>query len=538
MIWTLIKLNIIALFAGIFRKHRVKKKTSKKAAVFIALFALYLAFTFMLFLGMMFNTLIDPFFEAEIGWFYFSMAGISVFALCFFGIVFMAQPQLFNARDNELLLSMPVKPSAILAGRLSALLLVEYIFAAVILVPAFMVFLTKGYIAEVPTLGVVFFFVTAFLIPLLALSLGCIIGWIIALIAARITRGKTIIMIVLSVGFLGAYMWFASRLNNYINVLADRGADMAEEMRRTLPPIYHLGASNAEGSISSFIIFTLCAIVPFVIMCALLSASFTKMTTGGRSAKKVEYREQTARVSGPRAALLIKELWRFWSLPTYILNASLGVIATIIATVVLIVHPSVITNTLEQFIEIVPIIDMGLVGIIALGSIAALNNVSAPSISLEGKQLWFLKSLPLAPGDILLMKAVMHVVICGIPTFLAGVVCIFVLPVIGFLPIMLILILPMSITVMFALIGIALNLRFPRFDWTNPIQPVKQGLSSMLTLFGGIALIFTLIFVYAFISYFITIEIFLLLCAAAASAVSAALYYYLINKGSRKFEEL
>ena len=33
--------------------------------------------------------------------------------------------------------------------------------------------------------------------------------------------------------------------------------------------------------------------------------------------------------------------------------------------------------------------------------------------------------------------------------------------------------------------GLALNLRFPRFDWTQDVQAVKNGLSVLLTMLTG-----------------------------------------------------
>ena len=539
MIWTLLKINITALFAGLFRKGRSKKRRSTRAIVFIILLALYLALTFMMFVGVMFNSLISPFFEAGIGWFYFAIAGLSVFSLCFFGIIFMVQPQIFNARDNELLLAMPIKPSMILAGRLSALLLIEYVFTAIVIFPAFMVLLSRGFISFIPTLGIVFFFASALLIPLLSLAMGCLIGWFITLITSRITRGRTVLMLLLSIFFLSAYVLVFSGLNDHISVLIERGSEMAEEMRRTMPPVYHVGAAVTDGSIVSFIIFALFVIVPFAIMCLLLSASLFKLSTASRGGKKVEYREKPVRVLGARSALILKELRRYWSLPMYILNASLGVLVTIAATVILIVYPSLFLDPLEEILDIVPDIDIGLIGVILLSAIALLNNVSAPSISLEGNQLWIVKSLPIPPRDILLAKAAMHIAVCGTPSLLASIVCVFALPVTGLLPIVLTIVLPASLTVMSALIGVVTNLRFPRFDWVNPIQPVKQGLSSILTLFGAIGLIFALIFIYAlFFSFLITIEVFMALCTLASLAVCFAMYRYLRNTGSRRFEEL
>ena len=538
MIWTLIKINITALFAGLFRKGRSGKKRSRKTVVFICLLAFYLAFTFMMFMGVMFNSLVSPFFEVGIGWFYFSLVGLSIFSLCFFSIIFMVQPQLFAARDNELLLAMPIKPSTIVAGRLSALLIIEYIFAIIVLFPAFMVLHMRGFTLLMPPLGIAFFFLAAVLVPLLSLALGCFVGWLIALLSLRVTRGRTVIMLFLSVFFLSAYVLVFSGLNDHIAMLVDQGAEMADDMRRTLPPVYHLGIAVEEGNVFSFAVFALFVLTPFAAMCVLLSLSLFKLSASLRG-RKTEYRDKPVLMLSARSTLLLKELRRYWSLPMYILNASLGVLATIGATAVLIFQPSLFLSPLEEILEIVPDVEIGMIGVIMLSAIAILNNVSAPSVSLEGKHLWIPKCMPVLPGDILLAKASMHIIVCGIPSLLAGIVCIFALPVRGFLPVILTIVLPFALTVMSALIGVAMNLRFPRFDWTNPIQPVKQGLSSILTLFGGIGVIVALIFIYAlFFSFWISIDLFLVICLAASIIVSAAVHSYLKNAGSRKFEEL
>ena len=50
--------------------------------------------------------------------------------------MFTAKAQLFEARDNELLLSMPIKPSAILASRMVSLLLLNLGFELLVAIPA------------------------------------------------------------------------------------------------------------------------------------------------------------------------------------------------------------------------------------------------------------------------------------------------------------------------------------------------------------------------------------------------------------------
>jgi len=537
MIWILAKINFIALFAGMFRRYRSKKKIKPATALLVGLLVVYVVGVLGFAIGAMFHGICAPLFEAGIGWFYFALMGMMVFALCFIGSIFMVQSQIFSAGDNELLLSMPIKPMAILAGRLFALLVVEYLYAALIVVPVFGVLLMTGFISQVPAAGIVFFFACAILLPLFALAAGCLVSWIVALISSRL-RNKNLPTFILSLAFLGAYLWFYTQMMNNVDALIENGAEIAQAVQRAVFPAYHLGISIADGSILSLLIFAVCAIAPFALMCFLLSRSFVKLTSGGRAAKKIKYREKTARASGAGQALLRRELLHLWSQPMYILNAAMGAIATVILAAVLVIRPGLLLNPLEQLAELLPGLSPGYVGAIALSVLATMNFVSAPSVSLEGKRLWILRSLPVRARDILLSKAWLHLVACGVPALLAGIVCIAVIPM-SAVQMAATLLAPISITLAFSLFGVTLNLAFPRFDWINPIQPVKQGLSGMLSMFGGMALVAVLAVVYLLLpGGLVTPDVYLLICTAFFAAVSLVLYVYLSGPGERKFETL
>jgi len=287
------------------------------------------------------------------------------------------------------------------------------------------------------------------------------------------------------------------------------------------------------------LIFALCAVAPFAVMYTVLSASFIKLATGGRGAKKIEYREKALRVSGAFPALLRRELLHFWSQPMYILNTAMGAITTVILAVLLAVRPGLLLEPFDPELGILAgLIDPGCIGAIILAALAMINFVSAPSISLEGKRLWIAKSLPVQSCDILFSKAAMHVAVCGIPTVLAAVVCLAAIPM-NAAQIALTLILPLAATLLFAQLGVALNLAFPRFDWINPIQPVKQGMSGMLSMFGGMALLIALLVVYMVLpGGAVSLEGYLAICAALFAAASACLFFYLAGAGGRQFESL
>ena len=63
-------------------------------------------------------TLCEPMTELGLSWFYFAVMGLLSVLLGVFGSVFNTFATLYKAKDNELLLSMPIPPVCIIASRL------------------------------------------------------------------------------------------------------------------------------------------------------------------------------------------------------------------------------------------------------------------------------------------------------------------------------------------------------------------------------------------------------------------------------------
>ena len=70
-----------------------------------------------------------------------SMFVIVVTILAFIEGIYKSQGILFEAKDNDLLFSLPIKKSQILFVRIFKLLLFEYIYNLMFLLPAFVVFI-------------------------------------------------------------------------------------------------------------------------------------------------------------------------------------------------------------------------------------------------------------------------------------------------------------------------------------------------------------------------------------------------------------
>lgn len=268
MFKALLRTQFASVWAALTRNSTgAKKKRSTGKAVLVGILFIYIVGCFFFMFGGMFYALAQPLSMLGLEWFYFALAGIVAAALCFIGSVFMAQQQLFNAKDNELLLSMPIPPAYILGSRMTALLLVNYAFELVVFIPAGVVWCMQ---LPVTALGIVSFVLVCLLLPFLVLSFTCLFAWVLALISARM-RYKTVITFVLSLGFLGVYMYAVMNLQNYLMALLESSSQMASSVEAYAFPAYALGRAIANGDMLMLLGFAACCIVPFIVVCALLS---------------------------------------------------------------------------------------------------------------------------------------------------------------------------------------------------------------------------------------------------------------------------
>ena len=524
MLRILIKAQLQSVLASLTRTSRGKRLSVAGAVLLMA----FLAVIFLSFFGFTFYALALALPGMGLGWFYFALAAIMAFALGFIGSVFTAQQQLFAARDNELLLAMPIRPRDILGARMAVLLLLDYAFTLVVLLPAGVVWL----MVVGGTAGGVFGFVlSALLLPLLIMCFTCLFAWLLALISSRM-RNKTVVTLVLYLAFLAAYFYFYMNLQQLLTELIANSEQIAGAFVAVYP-LYAFGRASL-GSWLHIAGFAACCVIPFALVYAILSRGFLAVTTRRPSVKKLVYRERALKTSGVGAALLRKELGRFAANGMYILNAAMGSVLTIAAAVALIIYR-------DEAMQLLSVLPEGMgegAVILALCFLNATDVISAPSISLESKTLWLLKSLPVPAWRILMAKVYLHLVIALPPTLIASACCCAALP---FPPAgaAMVVLIPALTCVFGALLGVAVNLRYPKFDYINETAVIKNSMSVTVTLFGSWALLAAAALLYGLALHRVMgMTAYLYICAALLAALCAALYLSLRRSGARRCAEL
>lgn len=186
-------------------------------------------------------------------------------------------------------------------------------------------------------------------------------------------------------------------------------------------------------------------------------------------------------------ALYQKELGRFLSSYMAVLNAGLGVIILCVFSICFLFNSvdqignsAGIENINEYLSNLSPVF---------IASMLSLSCPAASSISLEGKNIWILKSSPVEVKMILNAKIAVTLTLHLIGYMIS--VCVFMLKLdMNPIQVMNLVIVPICYSLFITVIGISLNKKYPNYDWDSEMIVVKQSLPVIVTgIIGMITLI-------------------------------------------------
>jgi ABC-2 type transport system permease protein len=534
MIRRLFVLNLKALLSGNLKTGLGGKRSGRGKKLLLAAFAFLLAaFLFAIFL-VMFYPMLEPCFSAGIGWMYFAVLALIVFALNVISTIFSASALIFAAKDNELLLSMPIRPSAVLISRLLVLLASEYLFALIAAAAAFIPWVLGGYATAA---GMMYFVIEVLLLPLPALAVSLLLAWLLGLVSSRL-RHKNVVTLAVSLGFLLAYFCFYVGMQRYFGELLMRGEEIAAAFHKAMPPFYAFGKGIADADIGNIWQFVLWAVLPFTASVFLISVNYRSILTTNRGGVKIAYKERETKSHGILSALTRKEIEHYLSRPMVILNCSLGALAMVIGAAALLIKGETMISSITEATPALGGVDVALVYAVLLTVLVSLNNLSASLISLEGRNLWIAKSLPAPARTVLAAKIAAHLLVTAPPCLFAS-VCAGIAAAQSLSDWLILLLLPQTFAALTATCGLAVNLRFPKLDWMSETHVVKQGLSAMIMLFGAVFILVGLGLLYGFIlSGAVSLAAYLWLCALIFAAGAAVTSVWLIKAGTLKFAAL
>jgi len=271
MLKTLVKKQLMEIFRSYFYNAKTNKKRSTAGIIaYILLFA-----ALMIGLGGMFTglsvSLCAPLAQAGMGWLYFALMSLLAIFLGAFGSVFNTYSGLYFAKDNDLLLSLPIPVRTLMASRLLTVYLMGLMYSAVVILPAVIVYWVTVSTAPMALLGGVL--LTA-LISIFVLTLSCALGWVVAKVSRKL-KHKSFITVIVSLAGLAIYYFFVFKAQTAIEQLVANAAVYGEKIKGAAHPLYVFGLTGT-GDVTAMLLSAAVILALFALTWTLLSRSFCR----------------------------------------------------------------------------------------------------------------------------------------------------------------------------------------------------------------------------------------------------------------------
>ncbi len=522
--------------AEVFRNYFYSQKKNamrSKAAV-----AAWFLFFFVIMVGMLggiFTALslsfCGVFTQAGLGWLYFLLMGGVAVVLGAFGSVFNTYSSLYLAKDNDLLLSLPIPAGTIMAARLLNVYLLGTMYSSTVLVPTLVIYwITAG----ATPVRVICGLLLILIVTVIVLLFSCLLGWVVAKLSRRI-RNKSVITVIVSLLFVGGYYYFYFKANNLIQEIIRHADAYGEKIKGAAYGLYLFGRIG-EGDLPAAAIFMAVTAALFALVWVLMQRSFLQITTAGGNTKKARYTERAVAQKTVFGALLAKEFSRFTSSANYMLNSGLGILLIPACGVLMLFKGKVICHALDVMLANRPGSAAVLICTL-LCTVSSMNDMAVPSVSLEGMSLWIPKSLPIRPQQVIRAKMSVHLILTEVPLLFTCICAAVIVPASPAVKAMLC-VLPLIYAVFSTMYGMTLGIRMPLLSWTTEITPLKQSGAVNIFLFTSWGFGIALAGLYLLIGYKLGAAIYLGVCSVLFSVLGIWLLRWLDTKGTAAFAAL
>lgn len=531
MLKTLIRKQMLELNRSFFQNSKTGKARSRAATVFFIIGYVLLVVGVLggLFTAMA-NLMCAPLMAAGMDWLYFLVISGVAMALGLFGSVFTIYSALYMAKDNDLLLSMPIPVDAILVSRLVGVYLMDLMFVAIVMLPAIVIYALNGAACA----GVICALAFMLALSMLVMCLACALGWVVAKISVKM-KNRSIVTALISLLGIAIYYFAYFKAQTAIQDIIANSAVYGTAIQQNAQPVYLLGRAAAGDGVA-LLIFIAVVLALAALVWWIIRRSFIRLATTKTGSAKKALRDVAMPQRRIDAALLGREKNRFVSSANYMLNCALGSVFMIVIGIAALIKGRDLVASIHQAIGI-GADTIVLIAAAAMCALVAMNDITAPSISLEGKSLWVIKSLPVSAWQVLRAKLRLHARVTCVPGAFCALCVAYAVRADAYCVALLVL-----LTIVFGMfsgaLGLMLNLWRPNFSWTNETAVIKQSMHVVIALLGGWVCVILLALIYYWLRAHIAPDAYMLAALLCMMALTGGMTLWIKKRGTKIFAAL
>ena len=368
-------------------------------------------------------------------------------------------------------MSLPIKPGVIIATKLVSIYIYNFVIVFSLILGTNIAY---GFIGGFNLLYVLISMFATFFIPLFPMAISSFVAFFLGFIPAKQKTKNiisTIMYILLFIGFGAIY--FIGFENPEANVTL---------IYSKIGSFYFVGnwiyKGMVNGNIIQLLLFLIVSIGSFSLFVAIVSRFF--LTINGRmlnnkTISNYNLTNEKYNKSSVTKTLFVKELRSLLNYPSVLIQILGGPIMSLIMCVMVIVM-----YLRGQDLIAIPDVQIphGDVTMILLGvglsCFLSMVSTTSSSISLEGKSFWIIKSAPIKTKDLFKAKCLVNIVLMA-PVGIIGLLIGGIITKASILTILITTIFIISSISFATFTGLIMNIKYPKFDFDNPLKVVKQG---------------------------------------------------------------
>ena len=477
-IWSLVKIE----FSKSFSRNSFKENKAKSTS-FFAIIGLVII------LGIGLSSLYSfvygkVFIEARLTPFPLSLAFASIASIMTLYSGITQSKGIFIGNDYDLLSSLPIRKRDIIASKVINLYLVELLYSAIILIP-------NGIVNLVLTKEIIYLFISLILTLTIAafpLVVAMIFSFITAIISSKFKYGN-FVSLAMYIIFLGAVFSMSFMMGKTIDVQEQANvlSNISNVLKWVNPTVYFVGLAY-ESNFMFILIFVGINLISLILVILVFALFYDRIHEIVNSMKSnYKYERKNLKTKKELRNLLGMEFRRLISSKMYFINSIVGLITTLIMSVFIGLvfskySPFGISEDMLKFAH-----EYAFIGAIIVMFGMSITNPCAIGISIEGKNFWLVKSLPINYKKYMLAKLLLSIILI-LPVSIIASTIIVVLVQPDWMSILSIYLVPIYAALLSIVISLLINLTFYKLRWKNEQEVVKSSSSVVISMLIGFAL--------------------------------------------------
>lgn len=398
--------------------------------------------------------------------------------------IFKAGNTIFKKEGYEILCSMPITSKEIVLAKLFRLYIEDLCITLLIFIPGFSVYAILlqpeiFFYAKLIAMGIC--------IPCLPMFLYSFIETLITGFASRM-KHKSLVNTILTLLFVGVIFIFSGSISTIENdidleMISNLSLLILKQIQQIYPFAIYFSSCLLKNDLLKGILYIVVSLGSSFVLWILISRFYHFISTNLYTTyAKHDYKMKDLNKSSILWSLCKKEFKRYFASSVYVTNTIIGpMMGCAFAIVLLFVDMELILKEFPMAIDVNTILPILIVGMFSM------MTTTAVSISMEGKNWWIIKTLPVDTKTILNAKILMNLLL-NLPFFVVSEIALIFALKPDFLNNIWMLLFSALYLIFCAIFGISVNLHFVNFDYESEASVVKQSASAFIGGMGGFLL--------------------------------------------------